>query len=333
MLIGCAGNQSNTQIKPGLSLLSEDLKRELYNVSQSVVGVNSKIKYEIQKFTYLEEEGRLVVDPKSPLKYKLASNGDSGITKEKEDKTLSGGGLLIDYQPETSKYTILTSSHLVAPQDTTDVYYLDEYGVKTDVLFARYIVKDVIISVRLANNWRVEADLIAKDSAVDLAIIEVQTDSRLGYEFRDKVGYDLNLSWGDWVFLFGFPKGIKQMTGGWVSQAPYRGTLAVDAVVRFGFSGGPVFGISKSNAKLIFAGVVKSVPRSTLDYIAPDGSLPMGFRLSAAEVERLVVRKEIMVDYGTAYFVNARTIKEFFVKNRSVLNRAGIRLHPKYFGN
>ncbi|MFQ5753243.1 MAG: serine protease, partial [bacterium] len=210
--------------------------------------------------------------------------------------------------------------------------YLDEDGIPTDVLFARYIVKDVVTTVRMGGNWRVEAKIIATDPINDLALITLQTQNSLWREFPNQIGYDLDLSWGDWVFLFGFPKGIKQMTGGWVSKAPYRNTLAVDAVVRFGYSGGPVFTISRDKVKLTFIGLIKSVPRSTMDYIAPDGSLPMGYRLTFEDMDKLFVKKEVMVDYGTAYFVAPKAIKDFLNRNVTVIESAGIYLHSKYYG-
>lgn len=333
-LIECAGNMPSTQIQNGVSLLSDALRDELRGVANSVVGINTDIKYEIQNYNYVIENGQVVPDPKSPLKYKLHSgDGKNGIMVEKTQKTISGGGLIIDIDRDKSRYTILTSNHLVSPNDTTDVYYMDENNLPTDVLFARYIVKDVNVSVRGRSNWRVQAEVLSNDPINDLAVIEVQTSRLLGTEFPNEFGYNLNLSWGDWVFLFGFPRGIKQMTGGWVSEAPYPGTLAVDAVVRFGFSGGPVFAISKDRTKLVFVGLIKSVPRSNLEFIAPKNSLPMGYQLTQNDFENLIVKNEIMVEYGTAYFVGPKTIKKFFQAYRDQIEGAGIRLRAKFYGN
>lgn len=314
----------------GMTLLSDDIQKELKIVEKSVVGVNTRIRYEIQNFSYLTKNGKVIYDPNSPVRYKLDSkNGDTGIVTATDYKTLSGGGLIIDLNNSTSMYTILTSSHLVFPEDTTDIYFLDENGIETDVLFARYIVKDIRISVLAPNNWRAEAELIANDPVSDLAVIAVNTERLLGAPFPNPMGYEKQLGWGDWVFLFGYPKGIKQLTGGWVSEAPYRGTLGVDAVVRYGYSGGPVFAID--DAKLIFVGLIKSVPRSTLEYVAPDASLPLGYHLTSEDLGKLVVKREIMVEYGTAYFVSPQAIKEFMKLARAPMENRGVELAPKYY--
>ncbi|MFQ6115490.1 MAG: serine protease, partial [bacterium] len=292
-------------MQSGLSLLSDDLRDELRKINSSIVGIGSVIKYRIYQYNYMLENGQVIPDATSPLRYKIQSGqGENGITVEEDEKTLSGGGLIIDFDRENSTYTILTSSHLVKPKDTTNVYYSDEEGNPTDILFAKYVVKDVMVTVRGRSHWRVRAEVITHDPINDLAVIEAKTTNFLGLEFSNDVGYNLDLSWGDWVFLFGYPRGIKQITGGWVSEAPYSGTLAVDAVVRFGFSGGPVFGISKDRAKLLLVGLTKSVPRRNLEFIAPKKPLPMGYQLTDGDTENLIVENEIFVEYGTAYFVS-----------------------------
>lgn len=331
--LGCAGSKPSTQLQSGLSLLSDELRDEVRRMTSSIVGINSVIKYKIYRYDYVLENGQFVPDATSPLKYKLYSyDGKNGVIIEKDEKTLSGGGLIIDFDRYKSRYAVLTSSHLVKPNDTTDVYYVDERGIPTDVLFAKYIVQDVVVSVRGRSNWRARAEVITHDSATDLAVIDVQTSNYLGFEFPNEVGYDLDLSWGDWVFVFGYPRGIKQVTGGWISEAPYSGTLTVDAVVRFGYSGGPVFAIARDGARLILVGLIKSVPRSSLEFVAPKNRLPMGYELTMDDLENLVVQHEVLVDYGTAFFVSPKAIKKFFRTHRDEIEANGIQLETKYYG-
>jgi len=180
-----------------------------------------------------------------------------------------------------------------------------------------------------------------KNSGLDYATLGVDTENttgalglyeRLGFEFRNQIGYDLDLGWGDWVFLFGYPKGIKQMSGGWVSESPYPRTIAVDAVVRFGYSGGPVFAFSKDKPELALVGIIKSVPRTNLDYIAPDETLPVGSTLGPGVLPKLAVKREILVDYGSAYCVDIKTIKSFISLSRDRLSQSRIMLHPRFYG-
>lgn len=332
--LGCG---SKTILKPSTKtggLLSGDIKSEIEEMERSVVGVFADVDYDIYKMNYAVEDGQLIPDPKSPYKYKLSSkNGDTGVTLEKDEQTKTGGGLIVQIDKERSTYIILTSSHLVAPKDTVDVYYVDEEGAQTDALFARYVVKGVKVHVRGASSWRSRAEVIASDERYDVALIKVQIQTNLGFKYPNPVDLNQELGWGDWVFLFGYPKGIKQLTGGWVSPSPYPNTLAVDAVIRKGYSGGPLFAIRQDvkKTKLIFVGLIKSVPFTMLNFVTLQHAVPEGHQLKVEDLNRLVVENMRMVDYGTAYFVSPEGIKKFFLANRSAIERSGVQLDGSYY--
>jgi len=329
VLTGCAGNEPIHQTMPGVSLLSPEIKKELRTVEQSIVGLDTEIKYEIQRFEYIIENDQFIPDSDSPVGYKLSSS-NNGVSIESESRTLKGGGLIIDIDLNRKGYCILTSSHLVSPPDTVDVYYQDESGKPTDVLFARHVLRKTTIAVRGRSNWLSNGNLIADDKANDIAIIYVETDNALGNAFGNPIGYDMNLDWGDWVFLFGYPNGIKQMSGGWISKSPYPGTFAIDAAIRFGFSGGPLF-VLTSDHKLAYVGMIKSAPRRTLDYITPGSEMPIGYMLNEEDFYALKVTRENLVEYGTAYCVAPKTIRRFMRKYRDTLVEKHIVLDPKYF--
>ncbi len=329
LISGCSQKLSLPQAQSGYSLLSDEVKRQIRTVEKSVVGVNAHIDYEVLTFQYDLPAGKVVRDRESPVGYRLSDTG--GIVRTLDDKSLSGGGLILTRQHEPSRYLILTSSHLVSPKDTTDTHYVDENGNSTGVVFQRRIIKQVALSVRGSGNWRVKATLLAHDSVDDIALITVATDRNLGPEYRNTVGYDIDLGWGDWVFMFGYPREIKQMTGGWVSNSPYRGTFAVDAVVRFGFSGGPVFALSKRRTELALVGLIKSVPSGALEYIGPDDSLPVGYLLKAEDIGKLTVKRETMVNYGSVYCVNPGSIRNFMQRVRPALEREAIILDPGFY--
>ncbi len=314
-------------MQTGYSLLSEEVKKEIKRVEKSVIGVNATITYEIQTYDYEVRDGKLIPDRGSPFRYRLKPNG---IYKTKDEKTLSGGGIVLNHSYQSNIYAILTSSHLVAPKDTVDIFYTDSNGAATDVLFERRIVKSIYLSVHGRLNLRFKADLISHDPVDDIAIISVKTKRTLATEFQNGPGYDLDLTWGDWTFLFGYPKEVKQMTGGWISESPYRGTFALDAVVRYGFSGGPVFALSKDRTQLVLVGLIKSVPNSTLDYLSPETILPNGYNLNADDLSKVIVRKLNLVDYGTAYCVGPKRIQAFLKASKAALSNNRIYLHKKY---
>ena len=332
-LSACAPTKTPLPTRLEQSLLAGELRQEIRNIAGSVVGINTYVRYKVHQYHYLQKNGKLQRDPNSPVGYRLdVTQGDGGVFTTKDEKNLSGGGLIIHFDPSRDRYVVLTSSHLVSPRDTTDVYYLDERGRPTDVVFTRYVISRKEVTLRAPGNWQAKADLLFGDSANDLAILVAESENKMGDVFPNPVGYGLDLSWGDWVFLFGYPKGIKQLSGGWVSPAPYHNALTVDAVVRFGFSGGPVFAVLPGRSQLAFVGLIKSVPSTTLEYVAPDGTLPSGYPLTAEDIEQLYVKTQVLVEYGTAYFVRPKIIRAFFNRARAALEYAGIQLDPKYYG-
>ncbi|RMD92247.1 MAG: serine protease [Calditrichaeota bacterium] len=327
----CAGERK-AEFVPTFSLLSPEIRQEIQTLSTSILAIDTKVRYDVYKYQYATQNGQFIPDPTSPLRYKLAiGNGKTGVIVEEDVHHISGGGLIINIDKEKSIYTILTSDHLVSPKDTNDVYYYDKNGVQTDILYSRSILRNVIVTVISATNWRARAKVVVSEPRFDLALITVKTDLLLGNEYPNHLAYDEKISWGDWVFIFGFPKGIKQLTGGWVSESPYPHTMAVDAVVRFGFSGGPVFMVSRNTGRLLLAGLVKSVPLQTLEYVVPENELPQGQKLSQRDLESLLVQKTNLVEYGTAFFVSTEALREFFLESRPKLEAINIHLDDKYY--
>jgi len=80
-------------------------------------------------------------------------------------------------------------------------------------------------------------------------------------------------------------------------------------------------------------GIIKSVPRTNLDYIAPAQTLPVGSSLTSQDLTDLSVKREILVNYGTAYFVDSKSIKSFLNAARNTMNDSGISLAQKFYGN
>lgn len=180
------------------------------------------------------EDERFIPDANSPVGYKLKSE-NNGISKDNESRTLKGGGLIIDIDVTRKGYSILTSSHLVSPPDTINFYYTDDTGKTTDILFARHILRKVIVAVRGTTNWLARGEVIADDPANDIAVIFVKTDNRLGTSFGNPIGYDINLDWGDWIFLFGTPMGLNkcQVAGSASLRIPAHLQLTLQFVLDF----------------------------------------------------------------------------------------------------
>lgn len=77
--------------------------------------------------------------------------------------------------------------------------------------------------------------------------------------------------------------------------------------------------------------MIKSAPRKTIDYITPGSEMPVGYSLDSDDFLELRVKRENLVEFGTAYCVAPATIKKFMRNNRSVFSKNSILLNSKYY--
>lgn len=309
LFLGCSERGISDRIAARAIFLPDEVRQQVGDIASSVIGVTTEIDYEIS-----------------------TDDGAGGFSVTADHQTISGAGLILYADRLKSRYVILTSKHLTMPEDTTKVFYLDEHGAPSEALFARYVVRRSTVFIHGIEGRRFQSRVVAYDDRADLALLGVETSESLGYEFANGVGYGENLGWGDWVFLFGFPKGIKQVTGGLISPSPYPKTLAVAAGVRIGYSGGPVLFVSRNDGNLVLVGLIESVPVTAIEYVTAGRPLPKGYRLSRGDLDSLIVDQKMLVDYGTAYFLTSRALMDFFHSKRTFLEAAGIYLHERYYG-
>ena len=145
------------------------------------------------------------------------------------------------------------------------------------------------ISIRLADNTSLKAELVGRDQRTDLALLKVQTDKRLstvGWGNSDTARV------GDWVLAIGNPFGLGgSVTAGIVSargrdinQGPYDDFIQTDAAINRGNSGGPLFNM---------AGEVVGI--NTAIYSPSGGSIGIGFSIPANLAKNVVAQ---LRDYG-----------------------------------
>ena len=154
--------------------------------------------------------------PGSPFEDLFKDFFDKQSPQQRKATSL-GSGFVID----ESGY-IVTNNHVIGNADEIEVIFQDE--------------------------TRLEAELVGKDSKVDLAVLKVKTDKKLksinwGDSSKSKVG--------DWVLAIGNPFGLGgTVTAGIISaksrdirMGQYDSFIQTDASINRGNSGGPMFNI------------------------------------------------------------------------------------------
>jgi len=153
-------------------------------------------------------------------------------------------------------------------------FVIDPSGI---VVTNNHVIGDANdISVIFADGTRLKADIVGKDSKVDLAVLRVKSDKPLkAVPFGDSDA----IRPGDWVLAIGNPFGLGgSVTAGIVSargrnieSGPYDNYIQTDASINKGNSGGPLF-----NMKGEVIGINTAILSPT------GGSVGIGFAVPAS---------------------------------------------------
>ncbi|WP_366553903.1 DegQ family serine endoprotease [Aquibaculum sediminis] len=138
------------------------------------------------------------------------------------------------------------------------------------------------ITVRLADNRPLAAEVIGSDDKTDLALLKVETDEPLPYA---RWGDSDDARVGDWVLAIGNPFGLGgTVTAGIISArqrdinaGPYDDFIQTDASINRGNSGGPTFDLD---------GAVIGV--NTAIFSPSGGSIGIGFAIPSTMARSII---------------------------------------------
>ncbi len=188
------------------------------SVSDAVVNISATQTYEEK-----DSASGPDVDPGTPFddlfdeflrRHQQGGDGDAGHPHMRSSNSL-GSGFVID-----PSGIIITNNHVIADSDEVTVIFTD--GTK------------------------LKAQVIGKDTKVDVAVLKVKADHPLK---AVKFGDSDKMRVGDWVIAVGNPFGLGgSVTAGIVSArhrdidtGPYDNFIQTDAAINNGNSGGPLF--------------------------------------------------------------------------------------------
>ncbi len=328
-LLGLGACTSVRQAAPPENiLLSQQIKNLLHQTLPSVVGVSAVFNYRATDFHHHYSNGRLSPDRNSPTGFRLLPPPAGMTTNSELDfQKINGGGVII--YSEEERAVVITCAHIFTKPDTIDQYERTEAGKGFPFLVARKIKASQSFYASSQANQYFAAEILYADVKADLALLLVQTTKTLGPSFPFPIAASGQIEWGDFVYVIGYPREVKQLTTGVVSEVTFLGTFIVDAVARFGFSGGPVL-VVRPGAGLELAGIIRSVPANKIRIVAPPKHLPTGQILNEQDLRELAAQEIDLIDYGTTYASSVDPIKKFLREARAELKQKGIVLEAKY---
>jgi S1-C subfamily serine protease len=322
---GCSGTGSQTA-ETGAALLTSQVQEKIREAASSVVGVNAERSYSTQVFTYDLVNGEPARDASSPTGYRLA-RGQAGVTLIDTTQEIHGGGLII-YRDEHHAL-ILTCAHLLLAPDTILTYFRDRGGNPTGLLASRSVKKNISYYIMIESGRLLAAEVLQTDDRTDLGLLAVESRAPIGLPFCCALAYQSEIRWGDFAYVFGFPHGMKQLTAGFISPAPYPGRFVLDVAAHFGFSGGPVI-VVRPGGTIELAGIILSMPVTKLRYIMPPPNLHPGQTITITDLAQSTAEELNIIEYGTGYGIGAKTVGRFLLDNASLLQRKGFALSSQY---
>ena len=162
---------------------------------------------------------------------------------------------------ESGKIVVLTCAHIINYPDTI-ITYFNKNGGKNSEYIQNISIKthqnNNIIGIPDGNNF----EIIAIDNKNDLAILGKSYKSS-PFEnipvFSHLKGNADDLDWGSFVYVIGFPKGLKMISTAIVSnpQQKNKYVFNIDASFNRGSSGGLVIAIRDGTPNFELVGLVK----------------------------------------------------------------------------
>ena len=171
--------------------------------------------------------------------------------------------------------------------------------------------------------------VLATDQATDIAILGKNCESLSDtvIPFACPPGKALDLQWGSFVYIFGYPMGNQVITKGIASPGPKRpmGEFSVDALLNKGYSGGVILAIRNGVPNFELVGMVKSVNSTHEEFLkpAPDQQRTPDWIPYKGDA---YTGSSDNIQYGLNAVVPFESILEFYRKNRNDLVSMGYNL-------
>lgn len=247
------------------------------------------------------------------------------------NNSTSGTAVVIYNDGETM--ALLTCAHVVLSPDSLVEHFYTEKQYKTPFIKS-YAQKDRQHNLVLDGNSISSYSILATDSKADLALLKVQfendEESSLNLvrapEMELTLGRSQNLSWGDFVYLAGFPKGRKMVSRSLVSLPdPYiPDRFYLDASFNPGFSGGIVVGVRSDTTEMHWLGMANSAFAETEYYLTPRQENEGSYDPFLPYNESVYIKEKKRINYGVTNAISAKVIRGFLRANQTLMENNGI---------
>ena len=248
-------------------------------------------------------------------------------------ESVHGTGTII--YNDGDRVAVLSCAHVVDYADTVFTWFYDELGSKTEAIESVSIKRKQQNFIRdLPGDGLLE--IIATDNEKDIVILGNRF-SNIGSEIRAfnyPTGNAVELEWGSFVYIMGYPGGHQMVTRGIISNPSpgKKGEFLTDALFNPGVSGGVVLAVRDGVPNFELVGIARSVSAKFKNVIKPGKESHEEIYTPNVPYDgELYVKLEKEINYGVTFAIAIDEVADFYRKNRSVFVSRGYRL-DKFFG-
>jgi len=241
------------------------------------------------------------------------------------NKSASGTATIISVSG--NKVLLLTCAHILSFPDTMISYFSYESGIKSDYIESISIKVDQSNFTSFTESGNTQIILFNKE--LDIALLTGNVKIPLSNDlsvFRYSWGNSDELTWGNFVYVFGFPLHNKSIVSGIVSKPELENkkNFVVDVSVNRGSSGGLVLAIRGAAPNFELVGIVSSVPAEKRFVLTPNNpTRDINFLPGTKYIGEMAVEQLDGIKYGIGRIVSSEKVLEFIKKNESILYNKG----------
>lgn len=306
--------------------------------------------YKSQKYTIAYPSGDMANQIETVLKSvkKLSTNSiytayhfnfDQNISKESVgqlnleseansisyfNESSSGTATILTY--DSNRILVLTCAHIGDFPDTIfTTFHDDEDRISSVAVRGR---SDFFIRGIPGGD---ELDELIRDRKKDLVLYGKQYSSQQEFQLLQlniPLGKLRKLQWGSFVYLAGFPMGVKMVTRGIVSlfESSQKDMYLIDAIFNRGFSGGLVLAYKQGTNQMEWVGLVKSVSADSYFRLKPSEKKTKYTDENRPYHDELYLVRTVDINYGVTYAISPDVIQSFLKENKYKLEQAGFNI-------
>ncbi len=287
----------------------------------SIRMINGVAYYRVEHY---ERDDRLLVSD-----VRRGKAGAASLSTTYYSDTAAGTGTLVLARGD--RIAFLTSAHVVVFPDTVWSFHPANPTDSTRYVQAVAVKERTTMYVPDIPGAD-ELEILAADPDADLAVVGqrlADLSDRELQEFGVPTGNEADLDWGSFVYILGYPAGVKMLTRGIVSRSFRRGHQAfvVDATFNPGVSGAPVLAIRDGIPNFEWIGIATASAASTEYVLSPDiEDRPADSDLPVEYEGTVYLTRKRTLRYGITTCASADAIRVFFSKEKSRLSALGYRI-------